>query len=153
MTHSSLKSYNGLDNNVFVFNEKSYNNDILPKFWRIQSFTHWMPQCYQRLTTESLNYAVDKFLWILWVRSLHPQNYILNKNYETIIIQVQLYPWNYVPMNLRNIMTIHQKLAPLEFIMSTISSSRTMLTQSHGINPWNHHGHKFTELKVQNPIE
>lgn len=35
--------------------------------------------------------------------SVHPQNYILNKNYETIIIQVQLYPWNYVPMNLRNI--------------------------------------------------
>lgn len=128
-------------------------NDILPKFWRIQSFTHWMPQCYQRLTTESLNYVVGKFLWILWVRSLHPHNYILNTNYETIIIQVQLYPWNYVPMNLRNIMTIHQKLAPLEFILSTVSSSRAKLTQSHGINPWNHHGHKFTELKVQNPME
>lgn len=24
MTHSSLKSYNGLDNNVSIFNEKSY---------------------------------------------------------------------------------------------------------------------------------
>lgn len=142
---------------MFPFSMKNLN-DILPKFWRIQSFTHWMPQCYQRLTTESLNYAVGKFLWILWVRSLHPQNYILNKNYETIIIQVQLYPWNYVPMNLRNIMTIHQKLAPLEFIMSTVSSSRaykvdtipwnkpmespwtqihrTKSPESHGISPW-----------------
>lgn len=68
-------------------------NDILPKFWsrRIQSFTHWMPQCYQRLTTESLNYAVGKFLWILWVRSLHPQNYILNKNY----IHEVMFPWTW----------------------------------------------------------
>lgn len=28
-----------------------------------------------------------------------------------------------------------------------------MLTQSNVTNPWKHHGHKFIELKAQNPTE